>query len=204
MAARTFPRGVGICQNPLKGRDMRFAKRIEYALEATLFASRWLLAPFFLALILCLIALLIQAAMHVFHVMATVFTASETAVVLDALSLIDLSFCGALVVLVIFSGYENFVSRIDRTDEPEAAAHAAKVQASWPEWMRTIDFNGLKLKLMSSIVAISAIQTLRVLLDMSNRSNQELAWTVGIHMSFVVSAVLLALMDKISSHEDKH
>jgi len=183
---------------------MRFAKKLEHALETLLFSSRWLLAPFFLALMLCLIALLVQAEMHVYHVIASVFTASETSVVLDSLSLIDLTFCGALVVLVIFSGYENFVSRIDHVDEPDGGADATKAQSSWPEWMRTIDFNGLKLKLMSSIVAISAIQTLRVLLDMGNRSNQELAWTVGIHMSFVVSAVLLAWMDRISSHGDGH
>ncbi|MBB4199912.1 hypothetical protein CCR94_10670 [Rhodoblastus sphagnicola] len=184
---------------------MSFGKKVEGALEGVLFASRWLLAPFFLALILCLVALLIKACQHVLHLMGTVLVASETSVVLDSLSLIDLSFCGALVVLVIFSGYENFVSRIDRAGESdEAAAHAVAAQASWPEWMRSIDFNGLKLKLMSSIVAISAIQTLRVMLDMQNRSNQEIAWNVGIHLSFVVSAVLLALMDRISSHEDKH
>jgi len=182
---------------------MRLGKRIERALETLLFSSRWLLAPFFLALILCLVALLIQAGLHVFHVLQTVFTASETSVVLDALSLIDLSFCGALVVLVIFSGYENFVSRIDHIDEPDGGEKAAAAQASWPEWMRHIDFNGLKLKLLSSIVAISAIQTLRVMLDMQNRSNAEIAWTVGIHLSFVVSALLLALMDRIS-HDEKH
>jgi uncharacterized protein (TIGR00645 family) len=183
---------------------MSFGKKVEKTLETLLFASRWLLAPFFLALILCLLALLVQAEMHVYHVVSTVFRASETSVVLDSLSLIDLTFTGALVVLVIFAGYENFVSRIDHLDEPDGGAEATKTQASWPEWMRTIDFNGLKLKLMSSIVAISAIQTLRVLLDMQNRSNQELAWTVGIHMSFVVSAVLLAWMDRISSHGEGH
>jgi uncharacterized protein (TIGR00645 family) len=183
---------------------MSIGKRIELALESLLFSSRWLLAPFFLALILCLVALLVKAIQHVIHVMETVLTASETQIVLDSLSLIDLSFCGALCVLVIFSGYENFVSRIDHADDSDQAAHAEAAHASWPEWMRTIDFNGLKLKLMSSIVAISAIQTLRVMLDMQNRTNQELAWTVGIHLAFVVSALLLALMDKISDHGEKH
>jgi uncharacterized protein (TIGR00645 family) len=183
---------------------MSFGKRIERALEATLFSSRWLLAPFFLALIVCLLALLVKTIQHVVHLMEFVLTASENSVVLDALGVVDMTFGGALVVLVIFSGYENFVSRIDHVDDPDGGAHATKTQASWPEWMRTIDFNGLKLKLMSSIVAISAIQTLRVLLDMQNRSNQEIAWTVGIHLSFVASAVLLALMDKISSHGEQH
>jgi uncharacterized protein (TIGR00645 family) len=183
---------------------MSFSKRIELALEGVLFSSRWLLAPFFLALIVCLVALLIKAVQHALHMMETIFSASETSVVLDSLSLIDLCFGGALVVLVIFSGYENFVSRIDHADHSDDKAGAGETHASWPAWMRTIDFNGLKLKLMSSIVAISAIQTLRVLLDLQGRTNQELAWTVGIHMSFVVSAVLLALMDRISGHEDKH
>jgi uncharacterized protein (TIGR00645 family) len=179
---------------------MNFFKRIEIAIEAVLFSSRWLLAPFFLSLIVCLVALLVKAVQHTIHVMEHVLTTSETSIVLDSLSLVDLCFCGALVVLVIFSGYENFVSRIDHAQTPAEG----EAEASWPEWMRTIDFNGLKLKLMSSIVAISAIQTLRVLLDLRGRSDKELAWTVGIHMSFVVSALLLAWMDRMSGHEAKH
>jgi uncharacterized protein (TIGR00645 family) len=173
---------------------MNFLTRVEHALEGLLFSSRWLLAPFFLMLIVCLLALLVKAAQHAFHMMETLLSASETSVVLDSLSLIDVTFGASLVVLVIFSGYENFVSRIDTAEG-----------ARWPEWMRSIDFNGLKLKLMSSIVAISAIQTLRVLLDSQNHTDREIGWSVGIHLSFVVSAVLLALMDRMASgHSGEH
>jgi Uncharacterized protein family, UPF0114 len=89
----------------------------------------------------------------------------------------------------IFSGYENFVSRID----PAQHAH-------WPEWMAKIDFTGLKLKLMSSIVAISAIQLLRAFVNVKNLTIHELAWYVGIHLVFVVSGLLLALSDRLSEH----
>jgi uncharacterized protein (TIGR00645 family) len=168
-------------------------KKTERGLQAALGSCRWLLAPFFLGLALCLVALLVQAAMHVFHIMQTVFTATESAVVMDTLSMIDLTFCAALVVLVIFSVYENFVSRIELASDSE-----------WPEWMGAISFNGLKLKLMASIVAIGAIWTLRALLDSQNYSDRDLAWSVGGLLAFVVCALLLAWMDRISSHEDKH
>ena len=106
----------------------------------------------------------------------------KSAVVLDVLSLIDIAFTGSLVVLVIFSGYENFVCRTD------PARHATR-----PEWMTAIDFSGLKIKLLSSIVAITAIQTLRDYMDLDNRPDRSLAWSVGVHLTFVVSTVLLAL-----------
>ena len=91
---------------------------------------------------------------------------------------------------MIFSGYENFVSRID------AAQHA-----DWPEWMAKINFTGLKLKLMSSIVAISAIQLLRAFVNVKNLTTHELAWDVGIHLVFVVSGLLLALSDRFSERQ---
>jgi uncharacterized protein (TIGR00645 family) len=94
---------------------------------------------------------------------------------------------GGLVVIVIFSGYENFVSRITATDHED-----------WPEWMAKIDFTGLKLKLMSSIVAISGIQLLRAFMNIPNMSDRDLIWSVGIHGAFVLSGLLLALTDKLS------
>ena len=95
-----------------------------------------------------------------------------------------------LIVIVIFSGYENFVSRID------AAEHA-----DWPEWMAKIDFTGLKLKLLSSIVAISAIQLLRAFMDVKNTADRELWWYVVIHLVFVASGLVLALTDRLSEHQ---
>ena len=107
----------------------------------------------------------------------------------DILSLIDMTLVGSLIVLVIFSGYENFVSPIDN-DQPK----------QWPEWMGDIDFTGLKLKLMSSIVAISAIQLLRAFMDLKHATDRDLMWSVGIHLAFVFSALVLALSDKMSPH----
>lgn len=157
------------------------------ALENVLFSSRWLLAPFFAALALSLFILLLKTGQHVIHLILTASGSTESDVVLEVLGLIDLCLTGSLVVLVIFSGYENFVSRTDSTRNK-----------SWPEWMATIDFGGLKLKLISSIVAISGIQTLRSFMDIKNESDRTLSWSVGIHLAFVLSAVLLALSERIS------
>lgn len=125
--------------------------------------------------------------------------ATESGVILSVLGFIDLTLTGSLLVIVIFSGYENFVSRIDETQHKD-----------WPEWMGKIDFTGLKLKLMSSIVAISAVQLLRAFMSLKETSDRDLAWYVGIHLVFVISALLLALTDhysgeghKTADHEQK-
>jgi uncharacterized protein (TIGR00645 family) len=164
---------------------------IERLIEKILFASRWLLAPLYLTLALGLFALLVKMVQIVYEIAPHLWEARESSVVLDVLALVDLTFAGSLVVLVIFSGYENFVSKID------AAEHG-----SWPEWMAKIDFTGLKLKLMSSIVAISAIQLLRAYMDVRNTPDRELYWYAGIHMVFVGSAFVLALTDRFSA--EKH
>lgn len=167
-------------------------RAVERALETFLFSSRWLMAPFYVALVIALVALLVKAAQHTWHFVIHVVDASESELILGILSLVDLSLTGSLVLIVIFSGYENFVSRID------AAEHA-----DWPEWMGKIDFTGLKLKLLSSIVAISAIQLLRAFLDLKHASDRDLAWQVGIHLTFVVSGLVLAYTDK-ASHDGGH
>ncbi|WP_439495025.1 TIGR00645 family protein [Bosea sp. (in: a-proteobacteria)] len=157
------------------------------ALEAILFASRWLLAPFYLLLVLALAGLLIKALQEAFHFLSHVFTATEAEVILGVLALIDLTFTGSLIVIVIFSGYENFVSKID------ASAHR-----DWPDWMSKIDFSGLKLKLISSIVAISAIQVLKAFMNVKGTSDRDLMWYVAIHLVFVGSGLVMALSDRIS------
>ncbi len=162
---------------------------IERLLQSVLFSSRWLLAPFYFGLMASLIVMLVKLGQHVWHMATHMFSADESQVILDVLSLIDMTLAGSLVVLVIFSGYENFVAHIDRS-----------TARNWPEWMGKIDFTGLKLKLMSSIVAISAIQVLRAFMDLKNVSDRDLYWSVGVHMAFVVSALILALSDKFSDH----
>ncbi|GAC1561635.1 MAG: TIGR00645 family protein [Beijerinckiaceae bacterium] len=160
---------------------------IERAIEKFLFASRWLLAPFFIALAFGLFVLLVKMGQAFVEFALHAWSGSESDAILSVLGLVDLTLTGSLLVIVIFSGYENFVSRIN------AAEHA-----DWPEWMAKIDFTGLKLKLLSSIVAISAIQLLRAFMDVKNTSDRELAWYVGIHLAFVASGLVLALTDRLS------
>lgn len=167
------------------------AETTEHILEKVLFASRWLLAPFYLGLAISLFVLLIKFAFELSHIALHAFDSTESEVILGILALVDLALTGSLVVIVIFSGYENFVSKIDHSGHKD-----------WPEWMGTIDFTGLKLKLLSSIVAISAIQLLKQFMSVQNVSDRDLFWLVVIHVVFVVSSVLLALSDRItaSSH----
>lgn len=160
---------------------------IERILERFIFGSRWLLAPFYVLLVFALGALLLKALQETWHFVGHVWTATESEVILGVLALVDLTFTGSLIVIVIFSGYENFVSRIDND------AHA-----DWPEWMSQIDFSGLKLKLISSIVAISAIQVLKAFMNLKSISDRDLIWYVVIHMVFVISGLLMALSDKWS------
>ena len=164
-------------------------KRAEGFLESIIFASRWLLAPFYLGLALSLFVLLIKFVGELGHIAAHAFTATESEVILGVLALVDLSLTGSLLVIVIFSGYENFVSRIDHGDHKD-----------WPEWMGKIDFSALKLKLLSSIVAISAIQLLKQFMSINKVSDRDIMWLVIVHVVFVVSSVLLALSDRIAVH----
>jgi uncharacterized protein (TIGR00645 family) len=171
-------------------------EKLEYMLEATLFASRWLLAPFYLGLAIGIGIVLIKFVEELYHIAAKALVSSETDVILGVLSLVDLALTGSLLLIVIFSGYENFVSKIDHSNHRD-----------WPEWMGTIDFTALKIKLLGSIVAISAIQLLKQFMTIKplaegGPSDRELWWYVIIHLVFVGSSVLLALSDRISS--DNH
>ncbi len=160
---------------------------IERALEKFLFSSRWLLAPFYVALVVSLAGLLLKAAQELWHFITHALVASESDVILGVLSLIDLTLTGSLIVIVVFSGYENFVSKIDESEHRD-----------WPEWMGKIDFTGLKLKLLSSIVAISGIQLLKTFMNIKNVSDRDIMWSVIIHIVFVTSGIILAWTDKIS------
>ncbi len=165
---------------------------IERAIERFIFASRWVLAPFFIVLVFALFGLLIKTIQHTVEFATHFAGETESAVILNTLSIVDLTLTGSLLVIVIFSGYENFVSRIDVTEHPD-----------WPSWMASIDFTGLKLKLLSSIVAISGIQLLRNFMSLGTVSDRDLTWSVAIHLTFVVSGLLLALTDRISAgHHD--
>jgi uncharacterized protein (TIGR00645 family) len=178
---------------------VRSAKRkpaLERWLELWLFRSRWLMAPFYVGLVVALAALVVVFANEAIHELSHLFTMSPEQAILMVLSLIDLSLAGNLLLIVIFSGYENFVSKIDTGDDEDR-----------PSWMGTVDFSGLKMKLIASIVAISAIALLRAFMRLSEGEaieDRSLAWLVGIHVTFVVSGVLLAVMDLLASKTSKH
>lgn len=157
---------------------------IERNLEKLIFASRWILAPFYLGLVVSLAMLLVKFVQELIHVVPGVFTMSENDVILALLTLIDLSLAGNLLLMVIFAGYENFVSKID------TAGHEDR-----PDWMGKVDFSGLKMKLIASIVAISGIQLLRTFMKVEEVSQDTIMWMLIIHLTFVVSGVLLAVMD---------
>lgn len=160
---------------------------IENFFENAIFASRWVLAPFYIGLAASLVILLIKFVAELAHLALHAFDSSESEVILGILALVDLTLTGSLLIIVILSGYENFVSKIDHSQHRD-----------WPEWMGTIDFAALKLKLISSIVAISAIQLLKQFMSIKTVTDRDLFWLVIIHVVFVVSGLLLALSDRIA------
>ncbi|HTT98261.1 MAG TPA: TIGR00645 family protein [Rhizomicrobium sp.] len=164
---------------------------VERAFERLLFASRWLMAPFYLGLILALIALIFVFGRDMVEEISKLDHLSETDIIVWLLSLVDLSLAGNLLVMVIFAGYENFVSRMDIGDHPDR-----------PSWMGKIDFSGMKLKLIASIVAISAIHLLRAFMEIDTVDDRSVRWMVIIHLTFVFSGVLLALMDWITERTE--
>ncbi|MGI9083079.1 MAG: TIGR00645 family protein [Candidatus Fonsibacter lacus] len=163
-------------------------KKIENLLEKTIFASRWILAPFYLGLSLSLLVLLYEFIHEIIDFIKIVNSTDIAGVLLFILSLVDISLAGNLLIIVIFSGYENFVSKID-----------VKNHEDKPDWMGHVDFTDLKIKLISSIVAISGIHLLKVFMNLNNYDKEKIIMYVVVHLSFVVSGVLLALMDYIMS-----
>lgn len=169
---------------------------LERLFETLLFRSRWLMAPFYLGLVAALVVLVLVFAREAWAEFSHAAAMTPDEAILMALTLIDLSLAGNLLLIVIFSGYENFVSKIDTGDHEDR-----------PSWMGTVDFSGLKMKLIASIVAISAIALLKAFMKTAEGEpvdNTHLAWLVGIHLTFVVSGVLMALMDLLASKTDKH
>lgn len=161
---------------------------MEKIIERGLFASRWLMAPFYIGLVGALVILLTAFATELWHFMLKFPAISQEDAILGVLSLIDLSLAGNLLLIVIFSGYENFVSKLDIASHEDA-----------PEWQGTVDFSALKLKLVASIVAISGIHLLKIFMNIEKVSDREIMWMVVIHLVFVISGVLLALMDRIAA-----
>jgi uncharacterized protein (TIGR00645 family) len=163
-------------------------KHIENRLERLLFASRWLLVPFYIGLVLALALMLVKFVKEFIHFVPVVFTGDGGDVIIGVLTLVDVVMVANLLIIIVFAGYENFVSRFD------AAQHE-----DWPGWMGHVGFAELKMKLIGSIVAISGIELLKAFMHVEALTNEQLAWKVGIHMTFVISGVLFAVMDRITA-----
>ena len=164
-------------------------KRIERGLEMFMFGSRWLLVPFYLGLVGGIALLLVKFVKAFIALVPTVFTGDSGAALLGILSLVDITLVANLLIIIIFAGYENFVSKIDTGKSEDR-----------PSWMGHVSFSDLKLKLIGSIVAISGIELLKYFINVKEVSNHELGWAVGIHLTLVFSGVMFALMDRISGH----
>lgn len=159
---------------------------LERFVEKLLFASRWLLAPLYLGLSLALVALGLKFFQEAWHVLSHALSSTEADMVLTVLAMIDIVLVGSLIVMVMFSGYENFVSRIDAAGTDTLG------------WLGKLDAGTLKLKVAASIVAISSIHLLRVFMDAHQVPNDKIFWYVVLHLTFVVSAVLLGVLDRIA------
>lgn len=171
---------------------MRFGLFLEKCLEVILFRSRWLLAPFYLGLVVTLVMLLITFLKDMADTLPNMFNLDAETVILQVLTLIDLSLAGNLVIIVVFSGYENFISKIDTASDEDR-----------PSWMGTLDFSGLKMKLIGSIVAISVISLLRAFMGVLEAhapfDPTKLFWLIMLHLTFLASGVFFALMDWIAT-----
>ncbi|MDH3608282.1 MAG: TIGR00645 family protein [Gammaproteobacteria bacterium] len=162
-------------------------KSLELIVEKTMYASRWLLAPIYVGLSLAVFALGIKFFQELIHIFEHVFTMKESDLILTVLTLIDMSLVGSLIVMVMFSSYESFVSKIDLNEDTDKL-----------DWLGKLDANTLKLKVAASIVAISSIHLLRIFMKAESIENDKLMWYTLIHITFVVSALLLAVLDKIA------
>jgi uncharacterized protein (TIGR00645 family) len=158
---------------------------IKTAIERFLFAFRWLLIPLYFALALSLLEMLARSAINLYSVFLDFSNLSDEGILLSVLGIVDMTLTASLVVIVFISGYTNFISPV-----------VMRESDSLPHWIAEIDFGELKLRLMASIVAISAIKLLEGFMDIKHTTDRELYWLTGIHLSFVVSALLLALADR--------
>ena len=161
--------------------------KIERLIEKTMYRSRWLLAPIYLGLTLALLALGIKFFQEVFHLLPHVVEMAEADMILVVLSLIDIAMVGGLIVMVMMSGYENFVSQLDVDENEEKLS-----------WLGKMDTSSLKMKIAASIVAISSIHLLKIFMNASNIDNDKLLWYVIMHLTFVASAFAMGALDRVT------
>ena len=154
-----------------------------------MYASRWFLAPIYIGLSFALLALVIKFFQELTHFIPYILETDEPQLLLKVLSLIDVTLVGSLVVIVMFSGYENFVSRMDISEATEKL-----------EWLGTHDYGSLKMKIATSIVAISSIHLLEIFMNIKTIDNDKIMWYALVHLTFVISALLMGYLDKVTKH----
>lgn len=162
---------------------------MEKMFENTMYASRWLLAPIYFGLSFALLALGIKFFAEVIHTLPMILSMSEMDLILLVLSLVDISLVGGLIVMVMFSGYENFVSQLDIDESSDKLS-----------WLGKLDTSSLKNKVAASIVAISSIHLLKIFMNAHEISNDKILWYVVLHMTFVLSAFLMGVLDRMTRH----
>lgn len=161
--------------------------QLEVVIEKTMYRSRWLLAPIYLGLALALLALGIKFFQEVFHMLPRVLAIAEADLILVILSLIDIAMVGGLLVMVMISGYENFVSQLNVAEDEEKLG-----------WLGKMDSSSLKMKIAASIVAISSIHLLKIFMNAQNISNDKLLWYIILHLTFVASAFAMGALDRMT------
>ncbi|MFO8005447.1 TIGR00645 family protein [Thioalkalivibrio sp.] len=156
---------------------------LERGLEKAMLASRWLLAPIYIGLSFMLLALVIKFYQELIHLVPVIFTIREMDLILMALALIDIVLIAGLIIMVMYSSYETFVGRLNVAEHKRAS------------WLGKLDASSLKLKVAAAIVAISSIHLLKAFMNIENIPNDKLLWYVIVHLTFVISAVLMGVMD---------
>lgn len=165
---------------------------IEEIVEKVLFGGRWLLAPLYVGLLLSLVPLIYRFFIEFIHLMEGVASLKMQEITLKILELLDVVLLGNLIIIVIFAGYENFVSKIN----------VAADSVDRPHWMGRVDYSGLKIKLIGSLVAISVIELLKDFMMEGAYDDKTQLWRIIIHITFVISGVLFALMDFIADKRE--
>ncbi len=160
--------------------------QLEDRFERLFFLGRWLLAPFFFGLLLAIVALLVKFGKEMLHLLGGLLVGTPEESIVSILTMVDTALLAALLLIIAFSGYENFVSKFNIGDHEDR-----------PAWMGKVGFSDLKLKLIGAIVAISAVELLKTFINAGTLSGDAIGWKIAIHLTFVLSGVLFALTDYI-------
>lgn len=156
-------------------------------MEIAIFSSRWILAPFFIGLIIAMLVLLVKFGKELISLLMGVLGLYEHDAIISILTLVDTALLAVLLIIIIFSGYENFVSKLSIGDHEDR-----------PSWMGKVSFSDLKMKLIGAIVAISAVELLKAFLVSTTLTGEQMGWKIAIHLTFVISGLLFAASDWIS------